>query len=530
MKAVTPRTMQEIDRRAIEDEGIPGLQLMENAGRSCVAAIMDESGLQGAGQAVVLAGKGNNGGDGYVIARLLHEQGWRVKVLVLAEQGQITGDAAANLIRLPLAMISFCPDESRLAQHGDELCRADLIMDALLGTGLNSTITGVYRTAVELVNSSGRPILSVDIPSGIHGTTGMIMGDAVRASLTVTFALPKLGLILFPGAEHVGKLVVADIRIPPHIIQAAPGFEILDAAAVRPLLRRRDRRAHKGSFGHCLIVAGSPGKTGAAAMSANSAVRTGSGLVSLTVAASLNPILEVKTTEAMTIPLPDSGSGHLDLSVRAEIEKLLPGRDAVALGPGLDRRPETALLVRSLVETITAPLVIDADGLNAVAEDVGVLLRKKSPSLVLTPHPGEMGRLLGASVPEIEANRIAVAQEFARTYGIYLILKGARTIIASPDGAIAINTSGNPGMASGGMGDVLTGILVSLLGQGYPAWDACRLGVFLHGYAGDMVADDKGEIGMNATDVQEMLPYACKRLFMQPLSDTAPKTLTQFIQ
>jgi NAD(P)H-hydrate epimerase len=338
------------------------------------------------------------------------------------------------------------------------------------------------------------------------------MGDAIRATLTVTFALPKLGLILFPGAEYAGTLVIADIGIPPHITTAAPGLEILDSAAIQPLLRRRDRRAHKGIFGHCLIIAGSPGKTGAAAMSANSAVRAGSGLVSLAVAASLNPILEIKTTEAMTIPLPDSDNGYLDASALGAIENSLTERDAVAIGPGLGCQPQTATLMRSLVETVTLPLVIDADGLNAVAEDVAVLRRKKSASVVMTPHPGEMARLLGITVAEVETNRVETAREFARAHGVHLILKGARTIIAAPDGAVAINTSGNPGMASGGMGDVLTGVLVSLLGQGYNAWDACCLGVFIHGYAADMVAEAKGEIGMNATDVQEMLPLAFNRL------------------
>ncbi|OHB32728.1 MAG: NAD(P)H-hydrate dehydratase, partial [Desulfuromonadaceae bacterium GWB2_53_15] len=272
------------------------------------------------------------------------------------------------------------------------------------------------------------------------------------------------------------------------------------------------RMAHKGHFGHCLIIAGSTGKTGAAALCANSAVRAGSGLVTLAVAESLHSILEVKTTEAMTVPLPDSGSGYLTSSAFPAIEKLLDGKDAIALGPGMDRRPGTVALVQNLVETVTTPLVIDADALNALAEDLSVLRRKKSANIILTPHPGEMGRLLGTSIPDVEAIRISLAQEFARNYGIYLVLKGARTIIASPNGMAAINSSGNPGMATGGMGDVLTGIIVSLLGQGYTSGDACRLGVYIHGYAADLVAEDKGEIGINAGDVQEMLPYAYNKL------------------
>lgn len=511
MRVVTAHTMQETDKRAIEEFAIPGLRLMENAGHVCVEEITSEFGLKG--RAVIIAGKGNNGGDGYVIARLLSQKGWDVKVIILAEREQISGDAAVNLEKVPAALTNFCSYEGQLsAKHMEEIFQADVIIDAMLGTGLRSDVSGIYMEAVELLNASGRPIISVDIPSGIHGTTGRVLGSAIRAYLTVTFAFAKLGHVLYPGAEHTGRLVVADIGIPSALMESAPGYDFLNEETMRPMLHRRDRLAHKGVFGHCLIIAGSAGKTGAASLTANSAVRAGSGLVTLAAAESINNILEIKTTEAMTVPIPDGGNGHLSSSAFPAIEKLLHGKNAVALGPGLDRRPGTVALIHTLVETITLPLVIDADGLNALAEDMSVLRRKKSRQLILTPHPGEMSRLLGTSIPDVEAIRISVAQEFARDYNVYIVLKGARTIIASPDGIAAINGSGNPGMATGGMGDVLTGIIASLLGQGYPAWDACRLGVFIHGYAADMVAMDKGEIGINATDVQDMLPYAYNKL------------------
>lgn len=518
MRVVTAHTMQEIDRQTIEEHGISGLTLMENAGRCCVEEIIAEFGLKGTNRAVIMAGKGNNGGDGYVIARLLSQKGWKVKVLILAERDQISGDAAVNLDKLPLNMINFCAHEGQLpALHMEEIVQADLIVDALFGTGLRSDITGVFLEAIELLNTSGRPILSVDIPSGIHGTTGRILGDAIRAYITVTFAFAKLGHVLYPGAEHTGRLIIADIGIPQKLMECAPGYDFLNDESLRPLLRRRDRMAHKGHFGHCLIISGSTGKTGAAALCANSAVRAGSGLVTLAVAESLHSILEIKTTEAMTVPLPDSGCGYLTSDAFSVLEKLLAGKDAVALGPGLALQPGTVTLVQKLIETISAPLVLDADALNALAEDLTVLRRKKSANIILTPHPGEMGRLLGTSIPDVEAIRISVAQEFASNYGIHLVLKGARTIIASPDGAAAINSSGNPGMATGGMGDVLTGIIVSLLGQGYSTSDACRLGVFIHGFAADMVAEDKGEIGISAGDVQEMLPYAYNKLLKNRL-------------
>lgn len=515
MRVVTAHTMEEIDRQAIQECGISGLQLMESAGRSCVEEIIEEFGLNG--RSVVIAGKGNNGGDGYVVARLLSQKGWHVKVIILAEREQVRGDAAINMEKIADTAIHYCTDEGQLtAQHMEEIFHADVIVDALLGTGLRSNISGIYLEAIDIMNASGRPVVSVDIPSGIHGTTGRILGSAVRAYITVTFAFAKLGHVLYPGAEHTGRLVVADIGIPAKLMETALGYDFLNEDSMRPMIHRRDRQAHKGQFGHCLIIAGSTGKTGAAALAANSAVRAGSGLVTLAVAESIHTILEIKTTEVMTSPLPDSGSGHLTNHAFPIIEKLLVGKDAVALGPGLDTRPGTYALVQNLVETVTLPLVIDADGLNALAEDITVLKRKKSKQVILTPHPGEMSRLLGTSIPDVEAIRISVAQEFARNYGVYLVLKGARTIIASPSGTAAINGSGNPGMATGGMGDVLTGIIVSLLGQGYSAWDACRLGVFIHGFAADMVADEKGEIGINASDVIEKLPYAYNKLIKHP--------------
>jgi NAD(P)H-hydrate epimerase len=515
MKVVTSHTMQEIDRQAIDQCGISGLTLMERAGQGCVDAIISEFGPSG--RVAVIAGKGNNGGDGYVIARLLRNAGRDVHVFILAEQDQIRGDAAANLARLPVEDITWCPQAGQLpALHMDEISRADVIVDAIFGTGLRSDVAGLYQEAIEIINASGRPVLSVDIPSGIHGTTGRVLGTAVRATVTVAFAFAKLGHVLYPGAEHTNRLIIADIGIPPNLMEAAPGYDLLNDDFIRPMLRRRARQAHKGHFGHCLVVAGSTGKTGAAALAANSAVRAGSGLVTLAVAESLHAILETKTTEVMTVALPDSNSGFVTSSAFPAIEKLLEGKDALALGPGMGRRPGTTALVQTIVESVSLPMVIDADGLNALAEDITILRRKKSADIILTPHPGEMARLLGTSIPDVETIRISVAQEFARNFGVYLILKGARTIVASPDGIAAINGSGNPGMASGGMGDVLTGIIVSLLGQHYSAWDACRIGVYIHGYAANLVADEKGEIGMSASDVQEMLPYAYNRLINAP--------------
>ncbi len=516
MKVITAHTMQDMDRRAINEYGIPGHELMENAGRECARHILAACGGDTGRRAVVLAGKGNNGGDGYVIARHLLEWGWQVQVIVLAQREEIGGDALTSLVRLPDEVLNFCTEEGALtALYRDDIQAADVLVDALLGTGLSQELRGAYLEAVALINHGPGTVVAVDIPSGVHGTTGRILGQAVQADLTVTFALAKLGQLLYPGADHVGRLVVVDIGIPQQLVETAVGYEYLDERYVSSLVTRRKRTTHKGSYGHCLVVAGSTGKTGAALLSANSAVRSGAGLVTLAVPERLHQIVEIKTTEAMTVPLPDDGSGYLATAAIPVIECLLAGRNVLALGPGIDRRPETVSLVHRLLESVSLPMVIDADGLNAIAEDTSVLKRRVSQQVVLTPHPGEMSRLVGSSIPDVAAVRISVAQDFARTFGVYLVLKGARTIIVAPNGMAAINGSGNPGMASGGMGDVLTGVIAALLAQGYPVWNACRLGVYVHGLAGDLVAMEQGEIGMTATDLMERLPHAFHHLLQQ---------------
>jgi len=513
MKAVSALTMQDIDRQTITGCGISGLELMEQAGTRCVEAITARFGADFHGDMLVMAGKGNNGGDGFVIARLMLQLGWRVTVCLLADRSETRGDALVNLTRLPEEWVICCRSEHELHQAVDErLCQADLIVDAIFGTGLNTTVSGVQACAIALINAAGRPVLAVDIPSGVDATSGGILGSAIRADMTVTFGCPKLGHVFYPGAELAGRLTVADIGIPARIVEQAEGCECLDRTSMLPLLKQRDRLSHKGRHGHCLIVAGSPGKTGAAALCANSAVRAGAGLVSLAGPQSLNSILEIKTTEAMTIPLADDGLGHITADAASQTESAMGGKQALAIGPGIGRHPETTVLARRLMETADIPMVIDADGLNALAVNPELLLHTRSGCVILTPHPGEMARLTGEITPGEGPERIAMAKHFAVRYGVYLILKGARTIVAAPDGKLAINTSGNPGMAAGGMGDVLTGIITALCGQGYSAWDAVRLGVFIHGFSADLVAGEKGEIGITATDVIEKLPYAFKKL------------------
>ena len=515
MKVVSGQVMQLMDQRAMREFGIPGLTLMEQAGKACADAISDSFGPGEGRRALVVAGKGNNGGDGFVISRLLSERGWDAPVLLIAAPDAVTGDARANLALLEPGTVKAAPDGPA---GQEELFRgADLIVDALLGTGVQSEVKGSYGDAIDMINAAGVPVVAVDIPSGVDAATGAVLGRAVRADLTVSFALPKLGNILNPGGELCGRLLVADIGMPGPVTAEAPGFEFVDLACARGLYRPRATAAHKGTSGHSLIIAGSTGKSGAAAMAANSALRAGGGLVTLAVPAPLNAVLEVKSTEAMTLPVGTGDKGYLQAGALGQLLRAAAGKDVVALGPGIGGAASTAYLVHSLVASLQAALVLDADGLNAVAATPELLLSRRERVTLLTPHPGEMARLADCSIARVEADRIGCARDFAMRFQVHLILKGARSIVAAPDGRIAINGSGNPGMATGGMGDVLTGVVASLTGQGYPPFDACRLGAFVHGYAADLVADSRGTLGLTATDVQEMLPEALRRLSLRSL-------------
>jgi NAD(P)H-hydrate epimerase len=510
MKLITAQAMQELDRRTIKEFGVPGLTLMERAGANCAAIIAKRFAGTANSKALIVAGKGNNGGDGFVIARLLAESGWQVELALYADPAVLAGDAKINHERLPAAVDTIVhPDTARLA----DLCnKATVIVDALFGTGLNSTLAPLYAAVVDTVNSSGRPIAAVDIPSGIDASTGRICGTAVKAALTVTFAAAKLGHFLYPGTSHCGELLVTDIGIPPELLSAAPGVTLVDAAHSAALLSPRNKTDHKGSCGHALIVAGSVGKSGAAAMAANSAVRSGAGLVTLAAPDSINQILEIKTTEAMTLPVASTANGTFAPGAIDEILACSKGKNVMALGPGVGSGQVVSGFIRTVAGSVELPLVIDADGLNALSGQIDILPRRKAPFIIMTPHPGEMARLTGQSIVEIESDRLAAARSFAMQHRVYLLLKGARTVIAAPNGELAINASGNPGMATGGSGDVLTGVIAALVAQGYEPFAACCLGAFIHGLAGDMVAAEKGEIGMNATDIQEMLPLAIKNL------------------
>jgi len=503
--------MRDLDRAAIQQWGIPGLTLMENAGRAVADAARRLSAADSERPVVFVCGTGNNGGDGFVAARHLSEQGRRVRVLLAGSRDRVTGDALENLRRLDEAGIEVVEiDDAQVAAR--VLPQAALIVDALLGTGLSGKVRGLPGQLIEVINDSGRPVLAVDVPSGLDADSGEPLGIAVRAIETVTMGLPKIGLCLYPGMDYAGRITVANLGYPAELVADAPGVgELIDPEWVGLLLPRRLPSAHKGQFGRVLVIAGSVGMTGAAAMCAEAALRVGAGLVTVGCPASVNDILEVKLTEAMTFPLPETYLRTLDTPALALILELAEDADVLAVGPGLSRQPETAVLIRRLVARVGKPMVIDADALNALA-DATVLLEGQHAPAVLTPHPGEMARLMGVSTGKIQAKRAHFAEAAAKRFRSVAVLKGARSIIAESGRPLTFCPTGNPGMATGGTGDVLTGTIAGLIAQGLLPFEAAAAGVYLHGLAGDIAAERVGEPSLLAGDVLEALPEAIQRV------------------
>ena len=512
MKTVTAGQMQEIDRKTIMDIGIPGIVLMENAGRGTFLQLKKHF-PDIRKKASVICGKGNNGGDGFVIARHLLNDGFDVKVYLLSSLEGLKGDALANSkIYLNLnGLIKEIDSEDQWKNEETALAHSGIIIDAMLGTGLSSEVRGLYRHVINRVNAlSHVPVLAVDIPSGIDATDGRILGTAIEADLTCTFGLPKLGHILLPGSSHTGRLEIVDIGIPQAVVKdAGLKISISEEKELKGLIPRRAENTHKGTFGHVFILAGSPGKTGAAVMAARAAMRTGAGLVTVGIPQSLNSILETKLTEEMTQPLPDVSGGFLGPVSLETILEAMKDKTVSAIGPGISVQSETVKLLHELLNRLEIPLVIDADGLNIIAEKPEILKKIKVP-VILTPHPGELARLMKTSTTDIQGNRLGAATEFAQQFGVTVVLKGAKTIIASRDGDAYINTTGNPGMAGAGMGDVLTGIISALLAQGLSHIDACRLGVFVHGRIADLIAENRHSTGILATDIIDKIPETLK--------------------
>lgn len=506
--------MQRLDRLAMDQLGIPGVVLMENAGLQVVKLIGDLLGSIKGKRVTIFAGKGNNGGDGFVIARHLLNMGAEVKVMLFGEPAEVSGDARINLDILGKMGQKVLPINNNNSINIVKLAMVytDLIVDAIFGTGFKGSVDEHVGKIIQIINESGKPVVAVDIPSGLEANTGKVNGPCIRAQHTVTFALPKIGLVLHPGKEYTGQLHVADISIPSFLIQEQKLNSLLiTKEVVADLLPKRHPEGHKGDYGRVLVIGGSEGLTGAVALTSMAALRAGAGLVTLAVPKSLHGIMEVKLTEVMTKPLPETERKSISRDALEDALALAETMDVVALGPGMSTDPAATGFVTDLVPRLTRPTVIDADGLNAMVGNLDILKDCKA-GLVLTPHPGEMARLMGMEVEEVQGNRIEVAKEFATKYKVTLVLKGACSLVAGSQGELFVNQRGNPGMATGGTGDILTGIISGLLGQGLSPLEAAVAGVYLHGCAGDLAAFSYGEASLVAGDILNQLPEAFKEM------------------
>lgn len=508
MKIATAAQMRLCDNKTITECGVPGIVLMENAGQGTVRAMEKFYGDLHGREITIIVGPGNNGGDGLVIARLLQQLGVVCHVFLLAPPDRFAGDAAAQLAKvkaLPLPLHLVCENDD-VAAMKPVLKKSWLIVDAIFGTGLKRQVTGHFAEVIQCVNSVGRPVVAVDIPSGLCSDTGLPLGVAVRAALTATYGLAKVGQVVQPGVQYTGKLEVIDIGIPASVMgEVGIRRDLLDCPMVRKFLPERRPDSHKGTFGHLLVVAGSVGKSGAALLCGHGALRSGAGLVTLCAPKRLAPVFETSLIEAMSLPLPysDEFFSETDFEIiLREAEK----RSAIVIGPGLGLEEETAALVVGLYKKLTIPMIIDADGLNLLARNVNFLKNPPGPR-ILTPHPGEMARLCGKSTRDVQQNRLVLAEEFAAQFNLTLVLKGASTVIADADGRVAVNSTGNPGMAAGGMGDVLAGLIGGLTAQGLSPWESSCLGVFVHGQAGDRLATlKKMPFGYLASELAGELP------------------------
>jgi NAD(P)H-hydrate epimerase len=486
---------------------------MERAGTGVVKALLERFAEPASKGVLVVAGKGNNGGDGFVVGRLLREQGVSCEVALLAKRHEISNDAAHNLEAYSRAggkVVDIAAD--RLALLDDSIAGKGLLVDAILGTGTTNEIRGMYAAAVCAMNQSGLPIVAVDIPSGLDADKGTPLGVCVRAAMTIALGYPKLGQVIHPAVEYVGHLVVADIGIEPAAVgEVAPSTELLTLEQVRPLVPVRKPDSHKGTYGHVLVIAGSRGKTGAAILASRACMRAGAGLTTLAAPLSLSNIFAGAMLEVMTEPLGETTDEEIECLTDDEWRALLERKTVALFGPGIGVTDSTRSNLRWLLRHLDIPWVIDADGLNNLALDID-RLRNARTAPILTPHPGEMARLIGKDARELNQDRIGVARAFATEHRCYVVLKGARTVLATPAGKISINPTGNPGMASGGMGDVLAGILAALLGQGLSPEAAMKLGVYLHGSVADRISAEQGMLGMIASDIIDGLPAGYRSL------------------
>ena len=513
IELLTAKEMASLDRETIDEVGIPSMVLMENAADGCTRALIRRWAGDLADGVIIVAGPGNNGGDGYAVARKLANCGVAVEVLLLVDPQKVKGDARVNLDLLAAfgVPLDLLLDEEAVAAASPRLAAAGVLVDALFGTGLERPLTGRFSAMVEAMDASGRPVMAVDIPSGVNATTGEVLGVAPKADLSVTFCRPKRGHFLFPGAERCGDLAVVDIGIPEGRVHGyGAAAHLLGPMVLAPLCAPRPRRSHKGTYGHLLLLAGSRTMPGAAVLAANAALAAGSGLVTLVVPDGVQILLRGLVPEVIVRTLPALDGGFAAESAD-ELEPLLDGKTGVGIGPGVGRSQGTEAFVRRVVAEVALPVVVDADGLRAL-EGTGSLAGSGSPR-VMTPHPGEAAGLLASTSLDVEADRLAAAQQITQRYRAMTVLKGAATVVADPGGELYLNPTGNPGMASAGSGDVLTGLLASLLSQPGVIGDplhAVLAGVYLHGLAGDLAAARVGEPNLRASDITDAVGEALR--------------------
>ena len=505
MKVSTVAQMRNLDRSAIEEFGISDELLMENAGQAVYFAIVKEFGIKNR-KFVIFCGGGNNGGDGLVVARKIHSTGGEAKVFLLDDAAKFKGAAKRNF-----AIASKMPIEISRASSIESIKSAvfhsDAVVDAIFGTGLTREVSGIYKDIIQLISESKKPVFSVDIPSGINGDTGEVMGIAVKADYTTTFGLPKIGNMLYPGYEHCGKLYASHISFPPSLYNA----DSIKVEVNNPVeLPQRNRNAHKGDFGEVLFIAGASSYLGAPYFSALSFLKAGGGYSRLAAPKSISSFLANKGSEIVFVPQKEPPSGSIASENKDELLKLSEKVDMVVIGPGVSLNEETQELVRELASEIQKPLLIDGDGITAIARDTEIIKRRKAKT-ILTPHQGEMSRITKMEIGHINKNRIEVLQRTAKELNAIIVLKGAHSLVGYPDETVHINLSGNPGMATAGSGDVLTGAIAAMFGLGLSLRGAVRMGVFLHGFSGDLAAKDKGEDGITAQDILDYLPAAVKK-------------------
>jgi hydroxyethylthiazole kinase-like uncharacterized protein yjeF len=518
MKILTASEIREIDRLSTERYGIPGIVLMENAGMRVVEAL-EERFEDLADLAIgILCGKGNNGGDGFVVARQLIQKGYEPLVFLFAREGEVKGDARTNLDILTAigqspTVIGSIEDWE---EQSEALLEMDILVDALLGTGLTKPVTGLYREVIDSVNERflQATVISVDLPSGLAADSAHPVGPAVEADVTVTFTALKPCLVFAPAQENAGDVIVADIGNPSELVESdAHNVHLIGPDTFPAAAARRSEDTNKGNFGKVLVVAGSRGKSGAAVMTGQAALRVGAGLVTIATPESVLPQVAVAMPELMTEDLPETEAGSVANRV-ARLTGLLVGKSVLGIGPGMTTHPETRKFIRAALAESAVPTVIDADGLNSFVEAVDELKGDGRRPVIITPHPGEMARLIGKETVFVNQNRMEVAREFALSHHLYVVLKGFRTVVATPEGAVFVNPTGNPGMATAGTGDILTGMILGVLAQAHLGTliERLCLAVHLHGAAGDLAAEKLGEEAMVATDILRFVNDAWEQL------------------